>query len=87
MTRNRSRDRANGRNDTQEERNTEQSESPWAKSGVAGQVQPAKRAAPDDAGPLEILAVAHVAYHENRAVESLWREINNQQLDNAGGAE
>jgi len=66
-------------------KSTGESESPWPKDGVAGQVQPAKRAAPADAKPLQILTVAYVAYTEDRTVESVWRQVGNHQLTDCGG--
>lgn len=52
------------------------SASPWAKDGVAGQIQPARRAAPDWANDLQILSVAYVAYHDDRDPADVWQEVD-----------
>ena len=52
-----------------------QSQTPWPKRGVAGQVQPAKRSAPKGAHPLQVLAVAHAAYERGEDPAAIWAEV------------
>jgi len=56
--------------------NRKDSAAPWPKRGPAGQIQAAKRTAPDDAGPLEILAVAHAAHKRGTDPATVWQGVD-----------
>jgi len=52
-----------------------ESASPWPKNGVSGQIRPAKRTAPEWADELDALVVAYYAFHEDRELAEIWREL------------
>lgn len=88
MIRTTDRDRATVEKQSNSDRSNDQSKSPWPKRGAAGKVQPAKRTAPAEAEPLEILAVAFVADKEDKDVVTVWKEQTNYEVaDFEGDAE